>query len=365
MIRRCAGVAARASALGLLLLVACGGPTQSVRRTPSQAVKPRWVDALPKNSKDTYYFVGAKARAKTLEDGRKHAFAAAAEQAATVVGVRVSSEFFSLSSTERDRDQVTNKVDSKTAAFLRGLAIGEEYTERVERESGKFREVEHDVWVLVSVSAAEVDAERQRQQQATKAAVERALKLLGSGSQQAKASDGAAWVEARVALAQAVRLLESLPPEHPGAGAHATAGDLLDASRAELDRIDGRAHTVSLKIESPLEADPLATSFAKLADKRGFKLVADAAARFFVTFKLRPEAGTGDKVMNQQLVKLSYAVTVLDRWQTANVTGANGVEKGFGRSDQLAAAAALDEVAQKATPPIIDSLAQRLGDELK
>ena len=120
--------------------------------------------------------------------------------------------------------------------------------------------------------------------------------------------------------------------------------------------------TVSLKIDSALDADPRARAFEQRLAAAGFKSAPDTGARFFVTFKLK-EAMTAAPPKGQEIAKLSYLVTLSDQRLQARLETYSGEEGGMGATLDAATDAALAVVAENVTPKLIADMLRRLDGD--
>src|SRR5262249_43335590 len=147
-----------ASGLALLSLYACAAEAPAVVKTASSPGPPAWMVKAPQEG-DTLYFSGAREGAGSLEEGTDAATQAARAHAAEYNGVEVSSEHRDVMSTDLAQDRVQDTVNARARALIRGARLADVYYEKFSRRAGATTIDRFDVWVLIKLSRAELQAE--------------------------------------------------------------------------------------------------------------------------------------------------------------------------------------------------------------
>ena len=146
-------------------------------RVASSPKAPSWLVKVPQEG-DTLYFSGAREGAASLEEGTDAAMQVARAHAAEFIGVDVSSEHKDVMSTDLGQDRVQDTVKGRATALIRNARVADVYYEKFSRRAGATTIDRFDVWVLVKLSRAELEAERVRQQDEEKQTALLALSRL-------------------------------------------------------------------------------------------------------------------------------------------------------------------------------------------
>ena len=154
--------AARAALGATLLVAACAAEAPAVVRTASSPKTPAWLVKVQQEG-DTLYFSGAREGATSLEEGTDAAMQVARAHAAEYIGVDVSSEHKDVMSTDLGSDRVQDTVKGRATALIRSARMADVYYEKFSRRAGATTIDRFDVWVLIKVPRAELEAERAHQ----------------------------------------------------------------------------------------------------------------------------------------------------------------------------------------------------------
>jgi hypothetical protein len=158
------------SCLLTALALACGSSAPAVIHTSSTPKTPGWLTRPPSEG-GVLYFVGSKPGADSLDEGKTAAMDKARDEAAKYIGVSISSEFTSVTSTDAGRDsaEATDTVKSRTQALIRNAELSDVYWEKNSRQAGSTSIDKWDVSVLIRLSKADLDNERKRQEDEARA----------------------------------------------------------------------------------------------------------------------------------------------------------------------------------------------------
>ena len=161
----------------MLFIAGCAAEAPAVAKTSSAPRPPAWTLRAPQDA-ETLCFAGAREGATSLEEGTDAATQVARAHAAEFIGVDVSSEHRDVMSTDVGADQVQDTVRSRAAALIRHARMADVYYEKYSRKAGATTVDRFDVWVLIRLSRADLEAERVRQQDELKAAASGAVSRL-------------------------------------------------------------------------------------------------------------------------------------------------------------------------------------------
>jgi hypothetical protein len=332
---------------GALLLAACGAERPAAVKTSSSPKPPAWLAKAPASS-DTLYFSGAKEGASSLEDGKAAALDAARSQAAQYIGVEISAEHSDVMSTEEAENKAKDVTRSRAAAMVRSAEMADVYYEKISREVGGGSVDRFDVWVLIKLPRAEVQKERERQDQVARESVKASLSRLREAQAQEKAGH---------ALAALVRYRDVVA-QMKGAGENIETGDAQIPRSGRLRQVaEDAASKMQMRVRRAILVAPdwVAGSLTQALSAKGFSARTQsgmdensalaAARQQGMPWVIVVKATTipGGNVFAQVAATASLDVRALDASSGAVVASSQKQAKGVGRTPEAAQQAAASE----------------------
>ena len=362
----------RAQWLTVLLIGGCAAEAPSVVKTASAPRPPPWILKVPQRG-DTLYFAGAREGASSLEEGTDAAMQVARAHAAEFIGVQVSSEHRDVMSTDVASDEVRDTVQGRATALIRHARMSDVYYEKYSRKAGATAIDRFDVWVLIELSRAELEAERARQQQEAKTTAEVALARLRDAEAAERSGNViAALARYREVVAQTAPLARDV--EIAGAQIH-TSGQLQVVARDALAKAQAKARRAVLVAPDwasagvvPGEVGPSSLFLVQGLSARTFVTVPrpagserdalDAARTQGIPWVIVVTGSTapGGRVFNQTSATASLDVRALEAPSGAVAASVVRSERGFGRTAEAAQQAAANEAGTKAAADLADAL---------
>jgi hypothetical protein len=339
----------RASAIAALifLLAACGPEKTAAIKTSSSPKPPAWLARTTSDSQ-TLYFSGAKEGSSSLEEGKASAVEAARGQAAQYIGVEISAEHSDVMSTEEADNKAKDTVKSRATAMVRSAELADVYYEKISREAGSGTIDRYDVWALIRLPRAEIQKERDRQQQEAKQTVQAALgRYREALAQQQAGNELAALIRFRDVVQQM-----------KGQGQNTETGDAKVATAGRLKQLAEDAAAVSQgKVRRAIVIAPdwVAGALTQALAAKGFAArtqtgVSEDAALQQAKAQGMPwvivvHATTtpGGRVFAQVAASAALDVRALDARSGAVVASAQKQAKGVGRTPEAAQQAAASE----------------------
>ena len=346
--------------MAILLITGCAGEAPSVVKTASAPRPPPWILKVPQRG-DTLYFSGAREGASSLEEGTDAAMQVARAHAAEFIGVQVSSEHRDVMSTDVASDEVRDTVQGRATALIRHARLSDVYYEKYSRKAGATAIDRFDVWVLIELSRAELEAERARQQEEAKSAAAAALARLRDAEAAERSGNVlAALARYRDVVAQARPLARDV--ELADAQIH-TSGQLQVVAEDALAKAQSKARRAVLVAPDWAAAGVVqglsAKGFATVPQPAGSEREALSAARTQGMPWVVVVTGTtaaGGRVFNQTAATASLDVRALEAQSGLVAASFVRQEKGFGRTAEAAQQAAANEAAAKAAADLADAL---------
>ena len=330
-----------------MLFCACAAEAPAVVKTASSPKTPSWLVKVPQEG-DTLYFSGAREGAASLEEGTDAAMQVARAHAAEFIGVDVSSEHKDVMSTDLGEDRVRDVVKGRATALIRNARVADVYYEKFSRRAGATTIDRFDVWVLIQLSRAELEAERVRQQEEQRQAALSALSRLREGqAQERQGNILAALVRYRDAVAQTRPLPQQIDLADPQMR---TSGQLRQAAEDAVAKAQAKARRAVL-----VGPDWAAGSVAQALSAKGFTAVTrpegseqealDAARAQGMPWVIvvRGTTVAGGRVFSQVAATASLDVRALESQSGAVVASSVKQTKGVGRTPQAAQQAAANE----------------------
>lgn len=253
----------------LLFQVACS--TVQITREASAPVKPTWISVPPQKT-GVMYFVGIATEAETLEQGKEAAMKNATSQIAHLMGSRVESRFDQTVAvqgqeakrklvtadakresrsetylTETEQQEIEWKITAISKAMVRGEYVVGSYYEKLIRAEKNIRLEKHDVYVLVEIPAAKVDAEIKIQRQENERKVRAAYDLYIQGKQQVEHKS---YAEAKHLFGQALTMLDDIGDVVVLPGKNINSQRLAEMLKEEEHKTDKRMRRVSLDVRA-------------------------------------------------------------------------------------------------------------------
>ena len=342
------GFGLRASGLAALALVgvACADKPGAIK-TASSPKPPAWMARATSDSQ-TLYFTGAKEGASSLEDGKAAAVEAARGQAAQYIGVEISAEHSDVMSTEEAENKAKDTVKSRATAMVRSAELADVYYEKISREAGSGTIERYDVWALIKLPRAEIQKERDRQQQEAKETVKSGLGRYRDGLALAKAGD---------VLAALVRFKDVLA-QLKGQAQNVETGDTEIATSGRLKQLAGDAAAAAQsKVRRAIVIAPdwVAGAVTQALAARGFTARTQAGGSEDAALAEAKAQGTpwvivvhasstpGGRVFAQVAASAALDVRALDARNGAVVASTQKQAKGVGRTPEAAQQAAASE----------------------
>ena len=331
----------------LLFGAACGGEKAAVKTSSAQK-PPAWMTKAPVSS-EALFFTGAKEGAASLEEGKAAAVESARSQAAQFIGVEISAEHRDVMSTEEAENMARDTVDSRASAMIRSAEVVDVYSEKISREVGAGTVVSRfDVWTLIRLPRAEVDAERQRQAQEKKDAAVAALARFREGGDEERRGN---LLAALSRYRDAVSRSQGLPPSTPIADAAiSSAGALTERAQDAAVALQGRVRRAIV-----VAPDWAAGAVAQALAKQGFaaQMLREGAEDAALTraraegapwvIVVRATAAPGGSVFSQVAATAALDVRALDAQSGAVVASAWKQAKAVARTAEAARQAAAIE----------------------
>lgn len=337
----------RVLAAGALLFLAACAEAPSVVKTTSTPKPPAWLVKVPQEG-ETLYFSGAREGASSLEEGTDAATQAARAHAAEYIGVDVTSEHKDVMSTDLGVDRVTDTVKGRATALIRNARTMDVYYEKFSRKAGATTIDRFDVWVLIRLSRADLQAERVRQQDEQKHTALLALSRLREGqAQEQQGNVLAALARYRDAVAQTRALPQQIDLSDPQLR---TAGQLRQAAEDAAAKAQAKARRAVL-----VAPDWVAGSVAQALSSKGFTAVTqpegserqalETARAQGMPWVIVVKGSTvlGGPVFSQVAATASLDVRALESQSGAVVASAVRQTKGVGRTPEAAQQAAANE----------------------
>ena len=359
---RASGFGLRASGLAALALLgaACGTEKPAAIKTTSSPRPPAWLARATSDSQ-TLYFTGAREGASSLEEGKASAVEAARGQAAQYIGVEISAEHSDVMSTEEAENKAKDTVKSRATAMVRSAELADVYYEKISREAGSGTIDRYDVWALIKLPRAEIQKERDRQQQEAKETVKAGLGRYRDGLAQAKAGDVlAALVRFRDVLAQL-----------KGQGQNIETGDSEIATSGRLKQLAGdAAASTQSKVRRAIVVAPdwVAGAVTQALAARGFSARTQAGVSEDAALAQAKAQGTpwvivvhatstaGGQVFAQVAASAALDVRALDARNGAVVASTQKQARGVGRTPEAAQQAAASEAGLGAGNDLAEAL---------
>jgi len=353
----------RLRASGLAALVICGAACADkpgAVKTASSPKPPAWLARATSDSQ-TLYFTGAKEGSSSLEDGKASAVEAARSQAAQYIGVEISAEHSDVMSTEEAENKAKDTVKSRATAMVRSAELADVYYEKISREAGSGTIDRYDVWALIKLPRAEIQKERDRQQQEAKETVKAGLGRYRDGLAQAKAGD---------VLAALVRFKEVIA-QLKGQGQNIETGDAEIATSGRLKQVAGDAAAATQsKVRRAIVIAPesMAGAVTQALAARGFSAQTQSGGSESGALVQARSQGTpwvivvhasttpGGRVFAQVAASAALDVRALDARSGAVVASSQKQAKGVGRTPEAAQEAAVSEAGLGAVDDIAAAL---------
>ena len=331
----------------LLVLAACAAEVPSVVKTSSSPKAPPWLVKVPQEG-DTLYFSGAREGATSLEEGTDAAMQVARAHAAEYIGVDVTSEHKDVMSTDLGSDRVQDTVKGRATALIRNARTADVYYEKFSRKAGATIIDRFDVWVLIKLSRADLEAEHARQEDEQKHTALSALSRLREGQAQERQGNVlAALVRYRDAAAQTRALPQQIDLSDPQLR---TSGQLRQAAEDAVAKAQARARRAVL-----VAPDWVAGSVAQALSSKGFTAITqpegserqalETARAQGMPWVIVVKGSTvpGGRVFSQVAATASLDVRALESQSGAVVASSVKQTKGVGRTPEAAQQAAANE----------------------
>lgn len=328
-------------------MIACGTEKPAAIKTASAPRPPAWMTRTTSDSQ-TLYFSGAKEGSSSLEDGKDSALEAARSQAAQYIGVEISAEHSDVMSTEEAENKAKDTVKSRATAMVRSAELADVYYEKISREAGSGTIDRFDVWVLIKLPRAEIENERNRQQQESKETVKASLGRYREALAQDKQGNPlAALVRYRDVISQL-----------KGMGQNTETGDAEIGSAGKLRQLaEDAASSAQAKVRRAIVIAPdwVAGAVMQALSARGFAARAQPALSEDAALAQAKAQGTpwvivvhatatpGGRVFAQVAASAALDVRALDARSGAVVASTQKQAKGVGRTPEAAQQAAASE----------------------
>lgn len=361
MARPLASALALCGALSLAL--GCGTPPPSVIKTQSVPKPPSWL-VKPPQDPGALYFSGTRSGAESLEDGKQAALDKARAEAAKFIGVTVSAEHLDVMSTDLASDQVRDTTQSRTVALIKNAALIDVYWEKNSRAAGATFMDKYDVSVLIKLSRADLEAERQRQQDEGKATVNQGVERVREGKAKEKEGD---LVGALIRYREVVASLKPLPANiDSGDAVWKSSGAVRQAAEEALSQVVKKARRVLLIgpdwVVGPITQGLSKTGFSASSRDGLAESAALTAARsegIPYVIVARATSTPGGNVFNQVAATASLDVRALESTSGATVASTQKTAKGIGRTMDAAKAAAATEAGTGAGSELAAALKEK------
>lgn len=240
-----------ALALGLVSsLCSCAAAPRVVKES-SSARRPDWI-ARPPQDVQQVYFVGLCSGADSLEAGQQAAVQDALSKISHFIGSAVETR--SSSYLDEVRQNITQQINSRSAAKVQGYALLDWYYEKLTRVDPAFSLTKYDVYALVRYDRNEAEKERQRQSLKRQSAASLALRRYDAA--QTASARGQTW-RAAALYTQAASLLRGIDEPMALQGTrYSSTVDLSAAVKEGFDRASAamRLYVYDVKVAGPPEA---------------------------------------------------------------------------------------------------------------
>jgi len=331
----------------LAILCACAAEAPAVVKTASSPRPPGWMVKVPQEG-DTLYFSGAREGAGSLEEGTDAAMQVARAHAAEYIGVDVSSEHQDVMSTDLGSDRVQDTVKGRATALVRGARMADVYYEKFSRKAGATVIDTFDVWVLIKLSRADLEAERVRQEDEQKQIALAALsRMREAQAQEQQGNVLAALVRYRDAEARTRSLPQQIALGDPQLR---TSGQLRQAAEDAVAKAQAKARRAVLVapewVMGALVQALSSKGFTAITEPSGSEQQALGTARaqgMPWVIVVKGNSVPGGRVLSQVAATASLDVRALESQSGAVVASSVKQTKGFGRTPQAAQQAAANE----------------------
>ncbi|MGZ6142469.1 MAG: hypothetical protein ACXWLM_03970 [Myxococcales bacterium] len=337
----------RAAVAVALFAFACGPEKPAAVKTASSPKPPMWLVKAPSDSA-TLYFSGAKEGAGSLQEGQDSALEAARSQAAQYIGVEISAEHSDVMSTEEAENKAKDTVKSRATAMVRSAELADVYYEKISREAGSGTIDRFDVWVLIKLPRAEIQKERDRQQQESRETVKAALGRYREALAQQQAGDElAALVRFRDVVSQLKAQGQNVETSD---AAIPTSGRLRQLAQDAAAASQGKVRRAIV-----LAPDWVAGAVTQALSAKGFSAQTQSGGSEQAALAAAKSQGTpwvivvhatttpGGRVFAQVAASAALDVRALDARSGAVVASAQKQAKGVGRTPEAAQQAAASE----------------------
>jgi hypothetical protein len=297
---------------------------------------------------DVIYFSGAREGASSLEEGTDAATQAARTHAAEYIGVNVSAEHLDVQSTDLAEDRVRDTVRARTTALVRSAQVADVYYEKFSRQAGATVIDRFDVWVLLKLPKAELEAERVRQKQEQKDTASAALARLREAQAQER---GGNVLAALARYRDVVSQTKPLPAQTELSDAQfRTTGQLRQVAEDAVAKVQAKARRAVL-----VAPDWVAGSVAQALSAKGFTAITEPAGSeqqalgearaqgMPWVIVVRGTTVPGGRVFSQVAATASLDVRALESQSGAVVASTVQQAKGVGRTPEAAQQAAANE----------------------
>jgi tetratricopeptide (TPR) repeat protein len=186
----------------LLILVACS--SVQITHETSAPVMPVWINSLPQKT-GMLYFVGIASDADSLEQGRDAAMADALAKISNAMVARV--ELYSEDLLTETEQHIRRQIKTNSGATVRGAYETDSYYEKTVRVEKNIRMEKYDVYVLVGIKLAKLEAEIELQRKDFSHRVKDANELYQQGKMQMQRRS---YAEAKQSFERALKLLEDI-----------------------------------------------------------------------------------------------------------------------------------------------------------
>jgi hypothetical protein len=262
--------------------------------------------------------------------------------------VDVSSEHRDVMSTDLGSERIQDTVRARTTALIRSAQVVDVYYEKFSRKAGATTLEQFDVWVLIRLPRAELDAEHTRQQEELRQTALAALSRLREAQQQEKQGNVlAALVRYRDVVAQTRPLPQQIQLADPQLR---TSGQLRQAAEDAAAKAQAKARRAVL-----VAPDWAAGAIAQALSSKGFTAITgpegteqqalrDARAQGMPwVIVVKGMTVPGGQVFNQVAATASLDVRALESQSGAVAASSVKQAKAVGRTPEAAQQAAANE----------------------
>jgi len=163
--------------LFLASLSACGSSVK-ISREASTKTKPDWITKQPLSA-NSFYFVGIKTGADSLEEAQDSALKNAMAKISNQLVSKIESQFDEY--TTEIEHELRQQISTKSSATVQGATLEDLYYEKISRQEADFRIDSFDAYVLVSLDKAKAQQEVKRQNLEKQQKVNTAQKFYNKG----------------------------------------------------------------------------------------------------------------------------------------------------------------------------------------